>query len=147
MVLGTKAQGFQDSRQGVYCRTSFLAAVCPSETGSHSVAHAGFKIVVLLLHLLSTCPAGLPLRPDKLGFPFEPLASPSPVREALVCRAAGISPGAVEARELSHRTTKAAGPEVIRDWLTKSHEGFGYNQLRSPWISGLENNPEGKKCY
>lgn len=55
-----------------------------------------------------------------------------------------VSPGAVEAEEPSYRPTKAAGPEVVRDWLTKSHEGFGHNQLRSPWISGLENNPEGK---
>lgn len=66
------------------------------------------------------------------------------MREALGRRAAGISLGVVEAGELSHRTTKAAGPEVIRDWLTKSHEGFGYNPLKSSRISGLENKPEGK---
>lgn len=57
---------------------------------------------------------------------------------------ASVHPGAVEVDDVSCRTTKAALPDVLRDQLIKSHEGFGCNQVRSPWISGLETNPEGK---
>lgn len=116
MVLGTGAQGFQDSQQGVDCR----AAASPFEKGCPSVAHAGFKTVIPLLHLLGTCHCGQ----INYSFSLSPLLllareGGSGTQELL----ASVSPGAVEA-ELSYRPTKATGPEVIRDWLTESHEGL-----------------------
>jgi hypothetical protein len=45
--------------------------------------------------------------------------------------------------KVSSRTARATQSNPVSE-EKKIHEGFGYNQLRSPWISGLEHDPEGK---
>lgn len=84
---------------------SYHLSVSPFGTKSHSVVSAGFKIVVPLLHLLSTGLTGLPPWPAKLFF-MSPLL--------LMCEGGcgthkrmGLS-GAVEAEELGYTTTKVA---------------------------------------